>query len=307
MIARLLRSRFLIFFVAAIFVLYLGRVLVVHNENVKADAREDAIARVNHFESHDEALRGVAVAEGPSEASLPVKLPSCPLHLEWLEDLDGVEDLRWPLKYTRREIVVRPTPWTEHSSLLKNPDALLPPFQQLDNPHNQTLESVNCLPPLTLEVPVTSKPDASHILFGGATNLARVEDSMSFYERWFAYTGARMILSVVGPDDSMPDPVHMEDLQMRMRSRGMAVTLIPPLRRKDTFVQRYFSLVKTMYESVDEKTKWLGFVDDDTFIVSVNALVQMLAKHNAEEQHYLGALSEEWWTVAAYGLVGMGT
>ena len=61
-----------------------------------------------------------------------------------------------------------------------------------------------------------------------------------------------------------------------------------------------------MYENVDEKTKWLGFVDDDTFIVSMNALVGMLAKYNTEEEHYLGALSEEWWTVVAYGLIGMG-
>ena len=303
MIARLLRSRITIFAVAAVFLLYLGRVLVVHTEQT----RVGAIAKANHFESHDEALLGVATADGPPEASLPVKLHSCPHQLEWLKELDGVEDLRWPLKYTRRDIVIRPKPWTQHASLLKNPDALLPKFQQLESPHDQKLESSSCLPPLTLEVPVTARPDASHILFGGASNLARVEESMSFYERWFAYTGARMIISVVGPDESMPDPAHMRDLQMRMRSQGMAVTLVPPLRKGDNFVQRYFSLVKTMYESVDEKTKWLGFVDDDTFIVSMNALVQMLRKHNPEEQHYLGALSEEWWTVAAYGLVGMGT
>lgn len=302
MIARLVRSGIVVSIVTASCLLYLGRVLLVRTES----AREDAIAKGIRYHSHDEALLGVAVADGPCEASQPVNLSSCPQQLEWLEELDGVEDLRWPLKYTRRDIVVRSKPWTEHQSLLKAPDALLPTFQQLDSPYDQILQSTHCLPPLTLDVPVTSKPDASHLLFGGASNLARIEDSISSYERWLAYTGARMIISVVGPDDSMPDPAHMKDLQTRMRNQGMAVTLVPPLRRKDSFIQRYFSLVKTMYESVDEKTKWLGLVDDDTFMVSMNALVQMLSRHNPEEQLYLGALSEEWWAVAAYGLVGMG-
>lgn len=302
MIARLLRPRIIVAIVAALCLAYLGRVLATHSET----ARADAITKATRVESHDEALHGVAVADGPAEANHPVKLASCPQQLDWLEELDGVEDLRWPLKYTRRDIIVRSTPWVEHQSLRKSSNALLPSFQELDSPYDQRLQTANCLPPLTLDVPVTSKPDASHILFGGASNLARIEESIPFYERWLAYTGARMIISVVGPDDTMPDPAHMKDLQMRMRSQGMAVTLIPPLQPKTSFVHRYFSLVKTMYESVDEKTKWLGFVDDDTFIVSMNALVQMLAKHNAEEQHYLGVLSEEWWTVAAYGLVGMG-
>ena len=302
MIWRLLRSRAVIFVVAALFLLYLGRVLVVYSEigGDRTTVTDQA------FRSHDEAIAGVAISDGSTEASRPVKLQSCPLQLDWLAELEGVEDVRWPLKYTRRDIVARPKAWTQHDPLSKSPGPLLPSFQQLESPFDQQLESANCLPPLVLDVPMTSKPDASHILFGGASSLARLEASMSFYERWFAFTGARMIISVVGPEDSMPDPKHMKDLETQMQGLGMAVTLVPPLRRQDSFIQRYFSLVKAMYESVDEKTKWLGFVDDDTFIVSMNALVDMLVKHNPEELLYLGALSEEWWTVVAYGLVGMG-
>ena len=303
MIWRILRSRAVIFIVAAVFLLYLSRVLVEYSDigNNWGAAEDQA------FKTHDELTVGVATFHGSTEASQAVELQSCPLLVDWLEELEGVEDLRWPLKYTRRDIVIRPKPWIQHESLSKVSGPLLPTFQQLDSPVDQQLESANCLKPLVLEVPMNSKPDASHILFGGASSLARLEASMSFYERWFAYTGARMIISVVGPDDSMPDPKHMSDLQSRMQSLGMAVTLVRPQERKDSFIQRYFSLVKTMYENLDEKTKWLGFVDDDTFIVSMNALVDMLAQHNPEEELYLGALSEEWWTVVAYGLVGMGT
>ncbi len=293
MIWPLLRSRIVIFIVAAIFILYLGRVLVLQSE-------------ITNGSSFSTPAEVVPVASPPSEANQSVKLQSCPLQLEWLEELDGNEDLRWPLKYARRDIVVRPKTWTQHESISKVSDSLLPKFEQLESPFDQKLELASCLPPLILDIPLSTRPDASHIIFGGASNLDRVELSMPFYERWFAYTGAKMIISVVGPNDSMPDPIRMKELETRMRGLGMAVTLVPPQRRKDTFIQRYFSLVKTMYESVDEKTKWLGFVDDDTFIVSTNALVDMLAKHNHEEELYLGALSEEWWTVVAYGLIGMG-
>ena len=287
---------------ASVFLLYLSRSLIVHSNSSK----DRAVAKVHAFTSHDEELSGVAGSDPASQAGQSVQLESCPLHLDWLKELEGSEDLRWPLRYTRRNIIVVPKPRTQHVSLMKTDGPLLPSFQQLESPNSPTLDTAHCLPPLILEVPVAARPDASHIILGTASSLARVDASIPFYQRWLAYTRARLIVSVVGPDDSMPDPDTMEELQLRMRGLGMAVTLVAPLNTHDSFVQRYFSLVKTLYESRDEKTTWLGFVDDDTFIVSMNALVERLDRYNSDEMHYLGALSEEWWTVVAYGIVGMG-
>lgn len=91
-----------------------------------------------------------------------------------------------------------------------------------------------------------------------------------------------------------------------MRDLGLAVTLLGPLDSKDGPLERYFSLVKILYANRDKKTRWLGFIDDDTFVTSMSALVSALDKYDHTQLRYLGALSEEWWTVILYGLIGMG-
>lgn len=111
---------------------------------------------------------------------------------------------------------------------------------------------------------------------------------------------------VTGPDDRVPHPEHIAGLESRMRDLGLAVTLLGPLDSKDGPLERYFSLVKILYANRDEKTRWLGFIDDDTFVTSMSALVSALDKYDHTQLRYLGALSEEWWTVILYGLIGMG-
>lgn len=111
---------------------------------------------------------------------------------------------------------------------------------------------------------------------------------------------------VSGPNDSTPDPKRMADLQSHIRDLGLSVTLMKALNKHDSFIERYFSLVKVLYANRDEKTRWLGFIDDDTFVTSMTALVEALDEYDSTQHHYLGALSEEWWTVVVYGLVGMG-
>ena len=99
MIWRLLRSRIVIFIVAAIFILYLGRVLVAQSEIAKGGAP----FRSPPFAQLRDNFSDVATSPQSTEASQSVKLQPYPLALEWLEDLEGNQDLRWPLKYARRD------------------------------------------------------------------------------------------------------------------------------------------------------------------------------------------------------------
>lgn len=233
-------------------------------------------------------------------------LPPNAVRLDWFKSLDGSPDIRFPLKYARRDITVRPVARTNHSSLTKLEAPLLPEFQHIDSFDSAALDPARTLPQLTLEIPVTPKPDASHILLGSASTIDRIRASIPFFERWLPHTGARLIIVVVGQKDKAPDRKIMAELELEMRDLGMEVTLVPPTRRRDSFIQRYFSLVKMLYEHRDENTKWLGFVDDDTFFVSMTAFIERLATFDHTKEFYLGALSEDWWTVLAYGLVGMG-
>ena len=229
---------------------------------------------------------------------------ACPTHAPWLGDLKIV----FPVKYARRDIVVRPQPDLQRASITKLDGPLLPDLEVVDPEGKRDFRLTNCLEPLYLDVPAwpTEYPNASQLLFGISTSLERLEVSIPYYQRWLAFTKARLIAIVTGPDDVTLERKPMKELESRMRNLGIAVTLVKPLRDKDRMEGRYFSLVKVLYAHRDEFTKWTVFMDDDTFFPSMTALMTALGKFDASERFYLGAMSEEWWTVARYSLMGLG-
>lgn len=244
------------------------------------------------------------VAEHPPSLPLP---SACPDHLDWLRELADSPDLTFPLKYARRDIIVRPIAGLERASVTKLDGELLPDLQEISSPEACELKEENRLPPFHLDVPDFSNPvHASHIIFGAATTLDRLDASIPFFQRWLAHTGARLFVIVAGNEDAAPDPEAMDSLQNRMRDLGMIVTLVKPLRSKDTGIERVFSLVRVLNQNRDEMTKWFGIIDDDTFFTSLSTLVSRLGEFDHQKRWYLGAVSEDWWTVVQYGWVAMG-
>ena len=234
----------------------------------------------------------------------PPRPALCQSQPDWLKELD----IPFPVNYARRDIFVRSNPQARRASVTKVDEPLFGEFQTVDPFAGNVTSLDRCMEPLLLDVPAYRKTplDASHILLGAASNLDRLDASLSFFQRWLANTNIRLFVIVTGPDESKPDQKRMADLQAHMRDIGIAATLVEPLRRKDVGIERYFSLVKILYENRDEKTQWIGFIDDDTFVTSTSALIDALAEYDPSQQHYLGALSEEWWTVYLYGLIAMG-
>lgn len=245
----------------------------------------------------------------PNRLDLGQRYPSrqtiCQSNFDWLNELD----IPFPVQYARRDIVVRSNPNVQRDSITRIDEPIFGDLRVVE-PGKDNIEPglPHCLEPLFLDVPAfaDSPADASHIIFGAGTTMDRLEISLPFFERWLAHTNARFFVVVTGPDDSAPNPEHMAGLESRMRGLGLAATLVEPLDRKDGPLERYFSLVKILYANRDEKTRWLGFIDDDTFVTSMSALVSALDKYDHTQLRYLGALSEEWWTVILYGLIGMG-
>ena len=229
---------------------------------------------------------------------------SCPRNVEWLNNLH----LKYPLKYARRDIIVKPTRGLARSSVTKVKDALLPDFQTIMDPTVAKSDAASCKKPLILEVPAIANGyvDASHIIFGISTSLQRLEDSIPYFQRWLAHTKGRLIAQVVGPDDTTADAKEMRRLETLMNGLGICVTVMRPPNRRDVMPERYFSLVKVAYEHRNEYTRWISLFDDDTFVASMPKLLDMLSEHDETKQQYVGALSEEWWTVGRYGMMGMG-
>ncbi|KAL8739282.1 MAG: hypothetical protein Q9181_000012 [Wetmoreana brouardii] len=237
----------------------------------------------------------------------------CPDTLDWLLPLS----LTYPIRYARRDIIVKPNRDAKRLSVTNHAGPLFPDFQTVDLTHDTKVQLKQCKDPLILDVPERSKrpTDASHIIFGISTTLTRLGESIPFLLRWLPNTHAKLFVIAI-KDDDVPDeskdrfhpadPKEMSELQSRMRKLGLHVTIVHPLSVHDFFSQRYFSLVRVMYDHRESNTKWISLVDDDTFFLSMPALVEMLAKFDPHEQHYVGALSEDWWSVTRYGMMGFG-
>ena len=254
-------------------------------------------------------VRGDDGPPNPNRMPLGQPYPSrqtiCQDTFDWLNELD----IPFPIKYARRDIVVRSNPKTQRQSITKIDEPLFGDVSVVEPGKNSNGNGLaNCTIPLFLDVPAfaDTPTDASHIIFGAATTLGRLEVSLPFFERWLAHTNARLFVVVTGPGDKAPNPELVTGLQLRMRRLGIAATLVKSLSGRDGPLERYFSLVKILYANRDGNTRWLGFIDDDTFVTSMSALVSALDKHDHTQLRYLGALSEEWFTVILYGLIGMG-
>lgn len=253
--------------------------------------------------SANESLNAVS-AEGNAKTSPDTRVGSCSSDWGLLSRLNIPSTFR----YARRDVVVRPNSELQRASLTKVDAPLFPEFQTIDKSNDSDLKLKHCMQPLILDVPLSplSSVDASNIIFGTSTNLERLNASIPFFQRWLAYTHAKLFVVLTGPNESAPDTKEMKRLESYMRRHGLNVTLVKPLRRKDSPPERYFSLAKIMYDHRDEHTQWISFIDDDTFINSMPSLLSKLDTYDTNQQHYIGALSEEWWTVGRYGLMGMG-
>ncbi|CAF9905083.1 hypothetical protein IMSHALPRED_000255 [Imshaugia aleurites] len=243
-------------------------------------------------------------------------LDPCPDKLDWLAGLN----LTYPIRYSHRDIVVSPTPGLERASITKLDAPLFPKFQTIDLSEDIKVSLKHCEKPYLLNVPAMAKNsgDASHIIFGISTTLKRLDASVPSLLRWLPNTNAKLFVIVIESEQIVEsegaervdavaaDPLQKADLEAQMRGLGMDVTLVEPLELQDSFSMKYFSLVEIMYSNRSDKTKWISLLDDDTFFPSIPALVTMLAKYDTTREYYVGALSEIWWAVAHYGMMGFG-
>lgn len=243
-------------------------------------------------------------------------LNGCPDKLDWLAGLN----LTYPIRYAHRDIVVNPTPGLERASITRLDTSLFPDFQTIDLSEDIKVSMQHCEKPYLLSVPalVGNSGDASHIIFGVSTTLKRLDASIPSLLRWLPRTNAQLFVIVIESEQIVEsegvervdavaaDPQQKAEIQARMRGLGMDVTLVEPLELQDSFSIKYFSLIKIMYNNRNDKTKWISLLDDDTFFPSIPALAAMLAKYDTTREYYIGALSEIWWAVAHYGMMGFG-
>ncbi|KAL2066902.1 hypothetical protein VTL71DRAFT_1326 [Oculimacula yallundae] len=241
----------------------------------------------------------------PSTDDVPnVETHACTDHLQWLEQYQ----FSYPIRYVSRDIIAIPSANSERPPLSIVDEPLFHELTTIDLTKSTTVDIPKCLPPLHLEVPRTNPPkiDASNMIFGLQTTISRLRHTVKHMERWLPHTNARLFAIVIENEETIADEKAMAVLEKEFHEKGMNVSIIHPVRPKDTFEQRYFSLVDVMYSARSPKTQWTILIDDDTFFPSMHDLQTLLSNYDTSKEHYIGSLSEDWWAVNHYGLMGFG-
>ena len=176
-----------------------------------------------------------------------------------------------------------------------------------DGPHadSEELPELPQLPPPTCPESVIStlqfprlppRPDASHLIFGFATTLKRLNDSLDAISHWASGTNARLF-ALIEPAS------HLEAVEEKAAQLGINLHIsISDVEYND----RYFSLVKFLSDNRNDRTQWIGILDDDTFFPSIGALISRLATYNHTQEHYIGGVSEDRKQVHVDGFMAFG-
>ncbi|PNP45379.1 hypothetical protein THARTR1_10930 [Trichoderma harzianum] len=162
--------------------------------------------------------------------------------------------------------------------------------------------------PITLQV---SEPfpvaDLSKVIFGVATTLSRLQDSVSQFSHWMSGTGALFLAIVV--DESVTDD-DLDSLESMYDSHDMSLTAIRPWNCSFDVNEQHFAIIRDLVDYSTHDTQWAVIIDDDTFFPSSYSIIQLLANYDPTVPTYIGGLTEspgavEYFGVMAYGGAGV--
>lgn len=219
----------------------------------------------------------------------------CATDLELLKNLK----LSPTIKYSRRSL--RAVRSTATANLTDQIDA---PFEYgattidlaSENLSNTTIDS--CAPIVDVQIPaLPARADASSLIFGVATNVNRLEDSLAAFQHWAGFTRTR-IVAILEPASSE----SIAGVKSHAELRGIDLTI---QESGDEYNDRYFSLIKVLNQERNG-TQWAVIIDDDTFFPSMQELLDELALHDHTQPLYLGGLSEDFLQLGHWGYMGYG-
>lgn len=205
--------------------------------------------------------------------------------------------------YTRRDILVVPTKneglFPQH---IDSPLMLGSQLLSQDVEHGSVIVKESLAreqPPIFLPVPMaTQKPDASHLLFGLATDIERLAGSLLAISHWAGGTRCRLVAVVL--------PSHPEKLT-DVFHKALRLGIELEIEESDQeYNERYFSLVKILHTRSHKHQQWAAIIDDDTFFPSMSALLSELSKHDSASSAYVGGLSEDLIQMAGWGYMAFG-
>ncbi|BCR85967.1 glycosyltransferase family 31 protein [Aspergillus chevalieri] len=196
-------------------------------------------------------------------------------------------------------------PRTEFRSLESIDQPVMPPMTVLERGTIVSQDNENpSLPcPSVIDVDVAADDtmdETSKMLFGLATTADRLDRLLPSLLYSYGGTKAGLVVLVPESDDDIPKQ------ETYFRNRGLDVRLIQsPL----DFTARYFGMVEAFANIIRTErpqVQWLGFMDDDTFFLSLPTIAEELKLFDVNKKHYIGTLSEASWQVDTFGHIAFG-
>lgn len=228
------------------------------------------------------------------DAFVPLYVEEYSSNVTYLRELN----LSPTIKYGRIEIHVQYDDAVSHDEQL---DISLPPFRQISlDEITADLSVIEHSPPLKLKFQRPPKhPDFSTVIFGVATTLDRLEESMGQFSHWISNTNATMLAFLEpAPADGIARVVQ------RARALGFHLHVEQADEKWET---RHYVLSKLVWEKrIVGLTEWYVMIDDDTFFLNSNALKDMLSAHDASKPHYIGGVTEDFGQVKNFGFQAYG-
>lgn len=169
-------------------------------------------------------------------------------------------------------------------------------------------EPIPGVPPaiINLEFPRKKfQPDASNIIFGVATMLERMPETLRNIQHWGAHTNARFVV-VHEPQNVTLRPGEPSAEEMTRLYREAGIDHVTLIEKDAGWGERFVSLLGTLHAHMEEQIEWAVLMDDDTFFFDLDAVLKMLSKYDPSQPWYVGALSDNKWNINNGGLYAVG-
>lgn len=176
------------------------------------------------------------------------------------------------------------------------------------------------------------KPDSPCVIFGVATTLERLDDSLEAFAHWASNNNTIIvaIVPLVEEDSEESSEIPLTHSHMRFHQRPKPLSVSSVIEKAQflsinlivqqsslNFTSRVVSLLRVLYDEVqwmstfsNTSVEWVSIIDDDTFFPSIARLHQALSSYNTSLPHYVGAFTEDLdqlniWGYFAYGGAGI--
>jgi hypothetical protein len=225
----------------------------------------------------------------------------------WPDGVPTSQDITLNLSYLQNQVRTAQFSYTrrtirtkfyegERLDLTRVNETLFGPTYVLDKTNLSSIK-VNSLEELTLHVPLSPNVDQTSMSFGMATDMSRLKEALPQVMHWLQNTSVQLHVLTPPPNDYL-------DFQQQLRDIGLNITITT---NEMSFPKRYFSVLKTLYEYKTPNSKWLVYIDDDTFLPSLPYLISHFQKqHDHTEKKMIAAISNNINQVKNFGLIPFG-